>query len=144
LCLRHTVLLHILSNQAGQRDGAIRLACWASAIAATASDITAHKIDSAAAFFIKHPRFGRYLSRERKQRKALFTTEGFVEWEDQIWPEIRLNDARITVFALRASFGSPFYFVVANSGTAAGRGYQKSGALFMRHSSLFGILGPSP
>jgi hypothetical protein len=37
-----------------------------------------------------------------------------------------------------------YYFVVANSGTAADRGYQKSGALFMRYSSLFGILGPWP
>src|SRR5215510_318587 len=72
--------------------------CCASAVTPKASNTTATRIDGTAAFFIAHLVSSVIYHADRDKGKCDLHSgrrQGFVEWKDQIQPEIELNDATV-------------------------------------------------
>jgi hypothetical protein len=70
--------------------------CCASAMTATASGTTTNRIDKTAAFLIAHT-ISLCITRAVVEKSEIYEgrRQVFVEWEDQIQPEIELIDASL-------------------------------------------------
>src|SRR5206468_4899505 len=79
--------------------------CCASAITPRASNTTATRIDGTAAFFIAHLVSSVIYHADRDKGKCDLhggRRQVFVEWEEQIRPEIELNDATVASCTIKS------------------------------------------